>query len=53
MCEVGFNEPKWIHTQRKIVEPARLLTAREIEERVCEALGCSHEDHLSISEKVD
>jgi transposase len=46
-------EPKWIHTQRKIVEPARLLTAREIEDRVCEALGCSHEDHLSISEKVD
>jgi len=45
-------EPKWIHGQRKIVEPARLLTAREIEDRVCEALGCSHEDHLSISEKV-
>ena len=45
-------EPKWIHGQRKIVEPARLLTAREIEDRVCKALGCSHEDHLSISEKV-
>ena len=45
-------EPKWIHTQRKIVEPARLLTARELEDRVCEALHCSHEDHLAISEKV-
>jgi hypothetical protein len=45
-------EPKWIHGQRKIVEPARLLAASEIEDRVCEALGCSHEDHLSISDKV-
>ncbi len=27
-------EPKWIHTQRKIVEPARLLTARDLEDRV-------------------
>jgi hypothetical protein len=45
-------EPHWIHTQRKIVEPARLLTARELEARVCEALGCPHEDHLVIPEKV-
>jgi len=45
-------EPKWIHTQRKIVEPARLLTAREVEDRVCETLHCSHEDRLAISEKV-
>jgi hypothetical protein len=45
-------EPRWIHTQRKIVEPARLLTARDLEDRVCEALSCSHEDHLTISENV-
>jgi hypothetical protein len=45
-------EPRWIHTQRKIVEPARLLTARELEDRVCEALKCSHEAHLTISENV-
>jgi len=45
-------EPHWIHTQRKIVEPARLLTARELEDRVCEALGCPHEDHLAIPEKA-
>ena len=45
-------EPKWIHTQRKIVEPARLLTARELEDRVCEALNCAHEDHLTISDNV-
>jgi hypothetical protein len=41
-------EPKWIHTQRKIVEPARLLSAAEIEDRVYEALRCSKEDHLAI-----
>ncbi len=45
-------EPKWIHTKRKIVEPARLLTARELEDRVCAALRCPHEDHLAIPEKV-
>jgi hypothetical protein len=45
-------EPKWIHGQRKIVEPARLLSAHEIEERVCDALNCPHENHLSIPEKV-
>jgi DDE superfamily endonuclease len=45
-------EPRWIHTQRKIVEPSRLLTARELEDRVCEALHCPLEDHLTISENV-
>jgi DDE superfamily endonuclease len=45
-------EPKWIHTQRKIVEPARLLTAAELEDRVCDALGCPHEDHLAIPAQV-
>ncbi|MGH2458229.1 MAG: transposase [Chloroflexota bacterium] len=45
-------EPTWILTQRKIVEPARLLTARELEDRVCVALHCPHEDHLTLSENV-
>lgn len=45
-------EPKWIHTKRKVVEPAGLLTARELEQRVCDALCCSVEDHLSISDNV-
>ena len=44
--------PHRIHTQRKIVEPARLLPARELEDRVCAALGCPHEDHLVIPAKV-
>jgi hypothetical protein len=45
-------EPHWGHTQRHIVEPARLLSANEVEDRVCQALDCSHEDHLTLSEKV-
>lgn len=52
MHKVGHREPRWIHSQRKSVEPARLLTACELEDRVCEALNCSHEDHLTISENV-
>ena len=45
-------EPKWTHGQRRIIEPARLLTAREIEERVCAALGCPTHDHLAIPQPV-
>lgn len=33
-------EPKWIHTKRKIVEPTRLLAARDLAERIWAALGC-------------
>ena len=43
-------EPKWVHGKRKIIEPARLLTAQELEERVCAAFGCAHETHLAIPE---
>ena len=45
-------EPKWVHTKRKIVEPDRLLSAQELADRVCTALSCEHEDHLSIPEKA-
>lgn len=45
-------EPKWVHGKRRIVEPARLLTAREVEERVCAALGCPLADHLSLPQEV-
>jgi hypothetical protein len=44
-------EPKWVHSKRAIVEPARLLTAVEVAERVCAYLGCAHEPHL-IQEKA-
>jgi transposase len=45
-------EPKWVHGKRRIVEPARLLTAREVEERVCAAFGCPLCDHLAIPKEV-
>jgi len=43
-------EPKWMHGKRWIVEPARLLTADEIAERVCACFGCIHEPHLHSEE---
>jgi hypothetical protein len=45
-------EPTWVHAKRRIVEPARLLTAREVEERVCAALACPLTDHLAIPQEV-
>ncbi len=45
-------EPKWVHGKRRIVEPARLLTAREVEERVCAAFACPLTDHLAIPQEV-
>lgn len=40
-------EPHWVHGKRAIVEPARLLTAQEVESRVCEYFGCQPIDHLA------
>ena len=45
-------EPKWVHGQRRVVEPARLLTAAEREERVYDARNADHAEHLSLPEKV-
>jgi transposase len=45
-------EPKWVHSKRAIVEPTRLLSAQEVAERVCAYVGCSHEPHLMIPDKV-
>lgn len=45
-------EPKWRHGKRWIIEPARLLTADEIAERVCTCYGCGHEAHLSLPQEV-
>jgi transposase len=44
-------EPTWIHGKRAIVEPARLLCAHELAERVCSYFRCPHDDHL-IQEKA-
>jgi len=45
-------EPHWMHGKRKIVEPARLLTAQELADRVCAHFGCVHESHLAVTEKA-
>ena len=39
-------EPKWVHGKRAIVEPARLLTARELRQRVCDYFGCEQAELL-------
>ena len=39
-------EPKWVHGKRAVAEPARLLSAVELEERVCAYFSCHREDHL-------
>lgn len=45
-------EPKWVHGKRKVVEPARLLTAAELEQRVCAYYDCAQLDHLAIPQNV-
>ena len=45
-------EPKWVHGKRRVAEPARLLTATELEERVCAAFDCPTTDRLAIPNKV-
>jgi len=45
-------EPVWLHAKRRVVEPARLLPAADLIDRVCAALGCPHEPHLAIPHKV-
>ncbi len=45
-------KPKWVHGKRRIVEPARLLTAAELEERVCTAFATPRLDHLVIPKAV-
>ena len=45
-------EPKWVHGQRKVVEPEGLLGAYELADRVCRVFGCPHYEHLSVPQKV-
>jgi DDE superfamily endonuclease len=41
-------EPKWTHGKRRVVEPARLLTADELERRVYAALAATPTAHLTL-----
>jgi transposase len=45
-------DPKWVHGKRAIIEPARLLTAQEVAERVCSYFDCEHEAHLIIPDQA-
>jgi len=45
-------EPLWVHTKRRIVAPDRLLPARELAQRVCDAVGCPYHEHIPIPEQV-
>jgi transposase len=45
-------EPQWVHGKRRVVEPARLLTARELEARICAAFDSPPCDHLAIPKEV-
>jgi len=45
-------EPKWIHGKRRVVEPGRLLSLDELEERVCADFGCPRHEHLAIPNNV-
>ena len=45
-------EPKWVHGKRAVLEPARVLSAQELADRVCAYYGCAHDPHLSIPEKA-
>ena len=46
-------EPKWGHGKRRILEPARVLSPDELEERVCHSFGAARYDHLSISNSLN
>ena|SRR2546421_1491650 len=45
-------EPKWVHGKRKVSETDRVLSADELEARVCAYYGCSREPHLLMPKKV-
>ena len=42
-------EPKWVHSKRRVAEPARLLSAQELADRVCAAFDCPHDPHLGVA----
>jgi hypothetical protein len=45
-------EPKWVHGKRAVAEADRLLSAQELEMRVCAYYDCEREAHLVMPKKV-
>jgi hypothetical protein len=46
-------EAKWAHGKRRVVEPARLLTAAELRARVCAAFDCPEEALLGLPDPLE
>jgi hypothetical protein len=44
-------EPKWVHGKRAVSEPDRLLSANELEARVCAYYDCAREEHLVMPKR--
>jgi len=38
--------PTWLAGKKRVAEPTRLLSASELEDRVCAAFGCTRQPHL-------
>jgi transposase len=45
-------EPKWGHGKRRVLEPDRILSTTELEERVCQVFDCPRYPHLALSNTV-
>jgi transposase len=45
-------EPQWVHGKRKVSEADRILSADELEARVCAYYGCPRQPHLVMPQKV-
>lgn len=45
-------EPRWVHAKRRVVEADRLLSGRELAQRVCDDFGCAYEEPLALTERV-
>lgn len=45
-------EPRWTHGKRRVVEPARLLSAQELMDRVYDAYGCPHLPLLPMPQSI-
>jgi transposase len=45
-------ESKWVHGKRNVSEADRILSADELEARVCAYYGCPREPHLMMPQKV-
>jgi transposase len=45
-------EPKWLVGKKRVAEPDRVLSAAELEERVCSVYDCPREPHLIAPSKV-